>query len=463
LDERLFPYQKVGAKWLTTKKRALLADEMGLGKSAQAITACDLLQIKRILVLCPAVGRLNWIQEFREFSKRENWRSVLQPVFSDTEFPAITSGIICSYNLMTHSSVSTWILSQNWDLIVLDEVHYLKNRNAQRTIAVYESLVGKTKYVWALTGTPVSNHGGELYTLLRAFGAWTQDYWTFIRRFCNFYDTPFGIKITGTKRIPELRALFAPFTLRRRKVDVWKDAPPLIYSVYAVEAGPVDMQRWYPQLETHMKTVGDLEKELAEQKAAIDAVVNITGLGDDGITALSALQVRCRSYRKYVGLQKVQAVVELITGELESGAYDKKVIFCIHQNVVEDLREQLRKFNPVIIYGGTPPKKRYAREKKFQKDPECKLLIGNIEAAGIVINLTAAHHVDIVESSWVPSDNAQAVMRLHRYPQTMPVNVRFIYLPGSSDEQVQRVIRTKTADITRIMDPKEEVDDPFAD
>jgi SNF2 family DNA or RNA helicase len=66
----LFEYQKAGAEWLTKGAVRLLADEMGLGKSAQAIVACDQLGLKRILVLCPAVARINWTREWSKFSKR---------------------------------------------------------------------------------------------------------------------------------------------------------------------------------------------------------------------------------------------------------------------------------------------------------------------------------------------------------------------------------------------------------
>ena len=462
MNEKLFPYQEIGAKWLASRPHALLADEMGLGKSAQAITACDLVGAKRILVLCPAIGRLNWIEEFQTFSGSENLQSIAA-VFTKNERPFIKRGLVCSYNLMTDKKLLTWILSKNWDVLILDEVHYLKNRKAGRTKAVYGELSSLAKFVWALSGTPAPNHGGELYTLLRNFKRYNGDYWTFIKRFCTFFETKLGTTITGTKRIKELRSILEPILLRRRKKDVMKELPPIIYKDYAVEAGPVDMNRWYPQLERKMMTPEGLEKKICEQQAAIDAVFNITGISDDGIAALGGLQAGCFDARKYTGLQKVGSVAEIISEELKSGAYERKVIFCIHQAVVEDLWERLREFNPVIIYGGTPAKKRDKRIREFHKDPKCRILIGNIQAAGIVINLTVAHHVDIIEASWVPSDNAQAIMRLHRIGQEQPVNVRFFYLPKSSDQRVQRAYMRKAQDLTQIFDPNEELVDPFAD
>jgi len=450
--EKLFPYQEVGAKWLATKPRALLADEMGLGKSAQAITACDIVGAKRILVLCPAIGRSNWIAEFQKFSRAG---LSLSAVYTTVDRPSFVSGIVCSYNLMTNDSVYTWISSHYWDVVVLDESHFLKNRKANRTEAVFGPLTEKSRFVWALSGTPAPNHGGELYPLLRAFRAYNQDYWTYARRYCVLLDTQYETRIVGTKRIPEIRALLAPFTLRRTKKEVMPELPPIVYSDYAVEPGEVDLIRWHPEVETHFRTIEEIEKRIVDQQAAVDTVVNVTGLGKDGLQSLKGLQAKCMESRRYTGLQKVPAVAELIASEMDAGAYDKKVIFCIHKAVVEELRERLRKFDPVVVFGETPAKKREKRIKRFEKNKRCRLFIANIQAAGTMINLTCASHVDIVEPSWVPSDNAQAIMRLHRYGQINTVFARFFLLPNSSDQKVVKVLKRKTAELTEIFDPSD--------
>jgi SNF2 family DNA or RNA helicase len=117
------------------------------------------------------------------------------------------------------------------------------------------------------------------------------------------------------------------------------------------------------------------------------------------------------------------------------------------------------------LFGGTDPERREKNIKKFIHNPLCRVFIGNIRAAGIAITLTAASEVAFVESSWVPADNAQAAMRVHRIGQTRPVRCRFFGLVNSSDEKVQQVLKRKTRDITKLFDEdtKKDFIDPFAD
>jgi SWI/SNF-related matrix-associated actin-dependent regulator of chromatin subfamily A-like protein 1 len=106
----------------------------------------------------------------------------------------------------------------------------------------------------------------------------------------------------------------------------------------------------------------------------------------------------------------------------------------------------------MTLYGETPPDKRERHIRCFQNKPKYRVIICNIQAAGTAITLTAAHQVAFAEVSWVPAENAQAAMRVHRIGQTHPVTVRFFGLAGSSDEQVARVLRRKTRDLTAIFD-----------
>ena len=184
----------------------------------------------------------------------------------------------------------------------------------------------------------------------------------------------------------------------------------------------------------------------------------------DLLRALGPMQDRVQKSRRFVGLQKTPAICELVKSELESGAYDKIVLFAWHRDVIVDMQERLKDFKAVTLFGGTDPERRDKNIKKFQTDRKCRVFIGQIRAAGIAITLTQAHQVGFVESSWVPGDNAQAAMRVHRIGQTHPVTCRFFGLAGSTDEKVQQVIKRKTRDFTRLFDEdRKEILDPFAD
>lgn len=443
----LYPYQEEGAQWLSQRKYALLADDPGLGKSAQSIRAADILGLTSLLVCCPAVARLNWMREFDKFSSRE-WKSK-RAVLAASDAWGSPDLVTVSYDLLTNKKVSTWISSRQWDVVILDESHYLSNRKAKRTEAAFAV---PTARIWALSGTPAKNHAAELWPLLRRFGVVQSEYWAFVQRYCVYHGTPYGVQITGSQRIDELRSLLAPVMLRRKKDDVLKELPAISFHDVAVPASPVDIERWWPEVTIGQKSIPTFNKEIAEQQAAIDAVINVLGMGHGGVGALASLQPKTIMTRRYTGLQKTPAIAEIIHAELSANQYDKIVLFALHRDVIHHLMELLHDFHPMNLYGGTPPEKRDMYIRRFQTQKKYRVIICNIQAAGTAITLTAAHQVAFAECSWVPAENAQAAMRVHRIGQSQPVTVRFFGLADSSDEKVARVLRRKTKDLTAIFD-----------
>ena len=456
MDE-LFPYQKEGAQWLTTKRFALLADEPGLGKSAQAIVAADRIGAQRIVVLCPASVRINWTREFAKWSKLNRSLRAVLGAGKDVDIARGLNGsvTVCSYDLTLRTSSSIHF-PDSIDTLILDESHYLKSIDAKRAHAVLATggLVHRAARTWALSGTPAPNHSGELYPLLRTFGATPFKYDGFVDRYCTTRHTPFGPQITGSKNFAELRAILAPIMLRRKKVDVMSQLPAIFYSDLVVEPAVVDEEMFFPDYYL-TKQVELLHDKLRQERTAVEAVLNTTGTGRDGLRIMEGMAKSVSTLRRYIGLQKTPAVIDIIKGELESNAYDKLVIFAIHRDVIESLRVGLSKFKPVTLYGGTPADKRQQNIDKFVKDKRCKVFIGNIQAAGTGIDKlqTVCHNAVFLETEWVPGLNAQAVMRLHRIgAMGMPVNVRIVSVADSLDEQIARVLRRKTKDLTEIFD-----------
>jgi SWI/SNF-related matrix-associated actin-dependent regulator 1 of chromatin subfamily A len=433
----LFSYQREGAKWLSQRKVALLADEMGVGKTAQAITAADLMGAMRVLVLCPAVARLNWLREFTRFSKLTREWIVMR---SAQDKVSLLNSVITSYDLATRASEK---LCGSWDTLILDEAHYLKSTETKRSLAVWgkQGLVRRAERVWALSGTPAPNHAGELWPLLFSFGVTPLTYQAFIDRYCNGFDSGFGYQITGTKaeRMPELKTMLSSVMLRRRKQDVLADLPPIFYSRTVVEAG-------------HVEIGPEIDRLKREERRLADAMALSESSVEEAMAALEGLAQSLSTLRRYSGLRKVSPVVEMISGELELGLYDKVVIFAIHKDVVAGLRHGLSSFNPVVVDGGTPIAGKQLAVDAFQTDERVQVFIGNIQAAGTNLTLTAAHHVVIVEEDWVPANNAQAAMRCHRIGQTKPVTVRFVSLATPLDERVASLVERKTRELSKIFD-----------
>jgi SWI/SNF-related matrix-associated actin-dependent regulator 1 of chromatin subfamily A len=451
VNETLFPYQLDGAAWLAQKRFALLADEMGLGKTCQAITAADAIAAEKVLILCPASVRINWLREFAKFSVR-GLRSVALLRGDDT--PLESDLVTCSYDLATKSSINStlraWLGSRTNTLLVLDESHFLKSVDAARSHAVLArgGLIHHAQRTWALSGTPAPNNYAELWPLLRCFGAYGGSYGAFVSQFCKTRPTPHGVAIYGHQNIAQFRELIAPIMLRRKVEDVMHQLPSIRFDDVTVPAGEVDLELCFPE---HFLIAGRQEEwhaKLEADKAAVAALVGHTGLGADGLVALGGIAKSVSTLRKFTGLQKVGPVVELLTDEFNSGL-DKIVILAHHRDVIENLRVGLSKFKPVTLYGGTSPEARQRNIDRFARDPKYRVFIGNILALPGVDGLqNLCCNVLLVEPDWVPANNAQAIMRVRRIGQSRPVWVRSVMLEGNElDRRIQQVLRRKTKDL----------------
>jgi len=467
----LLDYQKQGVEWLRNKKHALLADEMGLGKSAQAIVAADCIEALPVLILGPAVGRIQFAREFGKFSTRTLNICVLLTAAQKNEI-AKSDVTICSYDLAQRVDVFAALSARRWGLLVLDEVHFLKSPFATRTNLVLgqKGLVHRASRVWCMSGTPAPLHPGELWALLFTFGITKLSYEDFQERYTTGKDIVVrgGRKrlVTGGRNTNELRALLAPFMLRRKKEDVMTDLPPIRFNDVVVEPAVVDNFKWQIHFDNYL-SYGPRGREVFNQDVAkaelkVRTLVEDMGMGADSMKILEGLagKPEVKSLRRWVGLQKVGSVIELIKAELDANAYHKIVLFAVHRDVIEELGEGLRKYGVSKIYGGTPPQKRDKLVQRFQNDQKTRVFVGQIIAAGTAITLTAASEIALVECDWVPGNNAQAVMRVHRIGQTKPVNVRVFGMVGY-DERIQRVLKQRLRTLTELLDAPATVD-PFS-
>ena len=165
-----YEYQNIGSSFLANRKHALLADEPGLGKSKQSIVAADKVGITTGTVVCPAVMVRAWE---REFSKWQTINRKINVIKTGSDIP-IEDGInIVSYDLARQNNLHVKLMSIGGELLILDECDFLKNPRAKRTqkclgMGNKIGLAQRHERVWALSGTPVRNHVGELWPLLNA-------------------------------------------------------------------------------------------------------------------------------------------------------------------------------------------------------------------------------------------------------------------------------------------------------
>ncbi len=419
---RLFPYQEVGAAFLAARKAALLADEPGLGKTAQAIIgamkACAAEEISPTIgVICPASVRSVWAREFGRWWP-QNYVAEL---------------IVESYE---SAQKKEW---PHLDVLIIDEVHYCKSKDAKRTKFVFD-LAQRATHVYALSGTPTPNHSAELWPMLRALAPETilgangkpMSYWQFVMKFCKTKDNGFGIQIIGNKNSRHLKERIRPFYLRRRKEEVLKELPPIRFDTLPISGA----------------SVAGYNDALADALAACET-------DDEVVAALKKAAPHVAALRRLTGLAKVPGVVEWVKDWFEGGG-SKLVLFAHHRDVIEALRSELHSWlfkqekALAVLDGSSTAKEREDWVMRFQHHKDVVLFIGQIQAAGTGITLTASSDVLFVESSWVPAENQQAAMRIHRIGQKNACTVRFATLAGSIDERIQAVVARKTEEIAEV-------------
>jgi SNF2 family DNA or RNA helicase len=422
----LFPYQQAGADFLADRTKALLADGMGLGKTAQAIVAANKIGAQTVVVICPAIARINWRREF------DMWGAG-QELYVE------------SYDtIVRRKDARQRVQDMQPDVLILDEAHYLKSRTSKRTQSIYGryciggGLSDTAGRVWLLTGTPAPNDVSELYPHLS--GLWPdllpsdKKFHSFITRYCHVDATPFGIKVIGNKKdtLPELRSNLQSVMLRRRAEDVLKDLPPIVWQEVEIEPDEIS-----PELAA---------LEGSEELKALRAVMD-----DETIEMADVEGVAMATLRRMTGAAKANVIGGMLADELGANAYDKVIVFAHHKEVIKSLRALLEDFDPVVINGETTNARRQEAIDRFQTDPSCRVFIGQIQACATAVTLHAASQVVFAEASWTPSDNAQAAKRAHRIGQTRPVMVRMIGLAGSIDAAVTRVLARKSRQISEAL------------
>ncbi len=428
----------------------LLADEQGLGKTVQIAGIINEMlhpwdaKTLNVVIICPSTLKLNWKKELQHWIKARDIRTKIitgKNGLGDLSYHYITENqlevYILNYDILSPANLASLRLLQP-DLLILDEAHYLKNRDSQRTqkiLLAKDALIKYCKKTIALTGTPITKHPVDIFPICAALCpesiAPYNTYWKFAERFCKIITKVFGKEIVGSKNEEELALrLRSTFMIRREKKDVLAQLPPKQYQIITL-AQNKDTKAIVRKEESLPKD----EIEMAIQKQEIKAVGHMATI------------------RKELALAKLPECIKFIEDELES--VDKIVIFAWHKEVIKQLQEHFtdRKdmIFPAIITGETCANEREIAVYRFQEKPECKLFIGNIQAAGVGITLTAASRVIFIESSWLPSDIDQAIDRCHRIGQNDNVLAQFLVVEDSIDARVLGTVVSRMKNINKII------------
>ena len=428
---------------------------MGLGKTISSIgTINNDTTIRNVLVICPAMLKINWRREANKWLTRPFRITIANGKLSDADLSGQNNlFVIINYELLNRHQVL--LNNVAWDLVVVDEAHYCKNYKAQRTKLAMQ-LLSRARRRLALTGTPVLAAPQDLVEVLAALDpANWGDKFGFLRRYCGFTETPYGHACTKPTKLDELQGkLRSTVMVRRLKSNVLTDLPPKTRQIIALEQDNPELRR---QVKNELATLRRIRSVIATEKRLAsnakrtgseqvyrESVERLQGIYHTALEDIARL-------RRETALLKLPYVIEHVNNALTQTESGKVVVFAHHVDVLLKLQQSFGS-ECVLVYGDIPTAERQAAVDRFQADPTCRVFIGGIDVAGVGITLTAASHVVFAELTWTPAKMNQAEDRLHRIGQRNSITVQQMVIDGSIDAHIAKVLLHKQAICDQCLD-----------
>jgi SWI/SNF-related matrix-associated actin-dependent regulator 1 of chromatin subfamily A len=402
---KLKNYQLEGAAYLAapSSKLKYLTDKMGLGKTAQALEAIRLSGAKKILIVCPASVRMVWKKE------KDKWLSDYETKVFD----------IKSYEAV---SMRDFFVEHNYDVLIFDEAHYLKNPKTNRTVAAEVRLIPKANNVWFLSGTPQTNTIADIWFYLKQSGAINMSYNSFIVQFCQTRVFNGHLTIIGTKPFvtEKIREIFKKVSLGRKTEDVLKELPEERY------------------------VTNDISEKIKIPKDLLDSINTYIPDGIESASDLDYIANHLSTLRRYLAQTKVKFVADKILTDYSDGAVKQSLVFGVHTEPLKQLYSKLlgEGIKCGLIVGDTGMNERESLVNQFQ-DGNIQVLLGNVLSMGTGLTLTAADTIYFLERDWTPANNLQAVKRAVRIGQDKSVLVNLFVVENSIDEKIEKILNRK--------------------
>lgn len=446
-----YPYQQDGICFGLEHKRIIIGDEPGLGKTLQSIGIVDTANAYPCLVICPSSLKINWQREFGKFTDKS--ALVLDNAVRTTWSYLLTMGMH-QVAVVNYESLRKYFV---WDIkggkhfrlkdvvfcpqirmfksIIIDESHRVKDPSAQQTIFAKGLSVGK-EWIILLSGTPVVNRPEDLVSQLSIMGR-LQDFGGATQFRADYCTDPKDKKAEPAVPLSVLsRKLYDTCMIRREKAKVLPQLP---------DKTRVDLYVDISNAPEYNLAASDLAAYLQQYTECTDWEIRRK-------MRMEAL-VRFMTLRQLATLGKVAQAVDFIRTFLDSGK--KLIVFCSLHDVVDALVKAFP--STVTVTGRDSAASKQASVDAFQNNPDTRLIICSIKAAGVGLTLTASSNVAFVELAWTYADCCQCEDRAHRIGQKD--NVTCYYLLGRStiDHTIYSLIHRKKSIAAEIMNSDDEI------
>lgn len=457
-DQELWNFQKASVEYALHRTHTLVADQPGLGKTPIAIAYANEIRAKRVLCIVPANIRGQWERRIRQWTTMR-WPYHIYPIFFGRHgVHPDANWTIVSYDLARSPGIGAALAKGLYDLIIIDEGHYLKTSDSKRTHAIFgggrhrafEPLASRCGAVMVLTGTPLPNRPREAFTLAKNLDWSSIDFATeedFRFRF-NPSELKEGERIdpaTGkmekfkyvderSGRHMELQnRMRVSFMVRHMKREVMPQLDLPAYDIIQmIDTEPVKQA---------LRAENMLEID-PEAFAGADAKI----MGDFAIA------------RHMMGVALAPQIADYVDMLLEGGE-EKIVLAGWHHDVLDIWQHQLAKWGVVRIDGMTSAKNKEKAVFQFQSNPFVRVCMGNLQSMGIGTDglQDVCSHVVVGEPSPVPGDNQQVVDRLDRGGQKNKVQAEFCVAPNSIMERILASSLRKLKITDRALDAREPI------
>ncbi len=471
-DLDLMPHQsRLLASVADGHRSFLLADEPGLGKTAQALLAAQVANAYPLLAIVPNVVKTNWAREAEMWTPHRT----VTVIHGDGEtVDGFADIVVVNYEVLDRHV--GWMSEHGFRGLVVDEAHYIKNKKSQRSQNVLEVSERIRQRVarpllMALTGTPLINDIEDFRAIWQVLG-WIEERKPGNTLMAALEET--GFTPADHAFYPAARQAVVDLGIvRRRKVDVAADIPARRVADIPVELeGAVGRSIRDAENQLAQRLVGRYRAALEHRRAGA-SVLDADGIDHELVRRVAEREVAEGSEAKtgdnvFTMVRKIgQAKAELATDYAVQLARStgKVVFFAKHLDVMDTAEEIFarRGVRTTTIRGDQTRTARQAAIDGFVTDPDVKVIVCSLTAAGVGINLQVASNVVLAELSWTNAEQTQAIDRVHRIGQHEPVTAWRIIAAQTIDAKIAELIDSKAGLAARALDGADEESTTTAD